>query len=172
MTTPSESQLTAEQLVKALNLEGHVEGGFYRRTFSADHRATIPTDNGERVTMSSIYYLLSAQSPIGHFHMNQSDIMHFFHKGDPITYYMLNPDGSLQTTILGPDPTKGHQMQMMVKGGTWKASKIPSNGQYGYGLIGEAVSPGFDYSDMQLGSKEKLLTLFPQHTTLINELSR
>ena len=132
----------------------------------------IATESGDRVTMTSIYYLLSAKSPIGHFHMNKSDIMHFFHKGDPITYYMLNADGSLQTTVLGPDPTQGHQMQMMVKGGTWKASKIPTDGKYGYGLIGEAVSPGFDYSDMQLGSKTKLLTLFPQHKKLINQLSR
>ena len=100
-----------------MNLEAHVEGGYFRQTFKADHRPTIATQNGDRVTMSSIYYLLSAQSPIGHFHMNQSDIMHYFHMGDPITYFMLNTDGSLQQTILGPDPIKGHQMQMMVKGG-------------------------------------------------------
>jgi predicted cupin superfamily sugar epimerase len=31
--------------------------------------------------------------------MNQSDIMHYFHTGDPITYYLLNNDGSLQKTI-------------------------------------------------------------------------
>lgn len=164
--------LTAEQLVTALGLEGHVEGGYFRQTFKADHRPTIATQNGDRMTMTSIYYLLSAQSPIGHFHMNVSDIMHYFHMGDPITYYLLNTDGSLQKTILGPDPTKGHHMQMMVKGGTWKASKIPTDGKYGYGLIGEAVSPGFEYSDMELGSRDKLVNLFPQHAQLIEKLSR
>ena len=122
--------------------------------------------------MTSIYYLLSAKSPIGHFHMNQSDIMHYFHTGDPITYYMMKPNGSLQTTVLGPDPTQGHQMQMMVKGGTWKASKIPANGKYGYGLIGEAVAPGFEYADMQLGKTSVLLKQFPQHQELIIKLSR
>ncbi|MBL4629756.1 MAG: cupin domain-containing protein [Paraglaciecola sp.] len=164
--------LTAEQLVTALGLEGHVEGGYFRQTFKADHRPTIATQNGDRMTMTSIYYLLSAQSPIGHFHMNVSDIMHYFHMGDPITYYLLSTDGSLQKTILGPDPTKGHHMQMMVKGGTWKASKIPTDGKYGYGLIGEAVSPGFEYSDMELGSRAKLVNLFPQHAQLIEKLSR
>jgi purine nucleoside permease/predicted cupin superfamily sugar epimerase len=167
-----EKILTAEELAKALNLEGHVEGGYFRQTFKADHRPTIATENGERVTMTSIYYLLSAKSPIGHFHMNQSDIMHYFHKGDPITYYMLKADGSLQKTILGPDPTKGHQMQMMVKGGTWKASIIPTDGKYGYGLIGEAVAPGFEYTDMQLGKTAMLISQFPQHKQLIVELSR
>jgi purine nucleoside permease/predicted cupin superfamily sugar epimerase len=163
---------TARQLAKSLNLESHVEGGYFRQTFKADHRPNIDTENGDRVTMTSIYYLLSAESPIGHFHMNQSDIMHYFHKGDPITYYMLEPDGSLQKTILGPDPIKGHQMQMMVKGGTWKASKISTNAKFGYGLIGEAVAPGFDYADMQLGKAATLLMQFPQHKDLIKELSR
>jgi purine nucleoside permease/predicted cupin superfamily sugar epimerase len=163
--------LTAKQLAKALNLEAHVEGGYFRQTFKADHRATISTENGDRVTMTSIYYLLTAESPIGHFHMNQSDIMHYFHMGDPITYYMINSDGSLQKTILGPDPTQGHQMQMLVKGGTWKASKTSTDGKYGYGLIGEAVAPGFEYADMQLGKKAMLLKQFPKHIQLIEELS-
>jgi predicted cupin superfamily sugar epimerase len=104
--------------------------------------------------------------------MNQSDIMHYFHTGDPISYYLLNPDGSIQIIVLGPDPTQGHKMQMMVKGGTWKASKVSVNGKYGYGLIGEAVAPGFDYSDMQLGQTSMLLNEFPQHKELIEELSR
>jgi purine nucleoside permease/predicted cupin superfamily sugar epimerase len=166
------SDNTAEQLISALNLEEHIEGGYFRQTFSADHRPKLITDNGERVTMTSIYYLLSAKSPIGYFHMNQSDIMHYFHTGDPISYYMVNPDGNMQTVILGPDPAQGHQMQMMVKGGTWKASKIKLDGEYGYGLIGEAVAPGFDYSDMQLGKSSMLLEKFPQHKQLILELSR
>lgn len=164
--------LTAAELAASLNLEAHVEGGYFRQTFKADHRPTIATENGQRVTMTSIYYLLSNESPIGHFHMNQSDIMHYFHTGDPITYYMLLPNGHLETVVLGPDPTAGHQMQMMVRGGTWKASKIPVNGKYGYGLIGEAVAPGFEYADMQLGQTAKLLELFPQHKHLVTELSR
>lgn len=164
--------LTAQQLVAALDLQGHVEGGYFRQTFSADHRPAIATQNGPRVTMTSIYYLLTKASPIGHFHKNQSDIMHYFHSGDPITYYMLHGDGHLQTTILGPDPTQGHQLQMLVKGGTWKASRININGPYGYGLIGEAVSPGFNYNDMQLGNTAQLLATFPQHHKLILALSR
>lgn len=168
----SDKILTATQLAKALNLEPHVEGGYFRQTFKADHRPNITTKQGDRVTMTSIYYLLSADSPVGYFHMNQSDIMHYFHKGDAITYYMLKPDGSMQITILGPDPSKGHQMQMMVKGGTWKASKIPTDAKYGYGLIGEAVAPGFDYADMQLGKTATLLKQFPQHKDYIQGLSR
>lgn len=165
-------RLTAEQIITSLDLTGHVEGGYFRQTFKADHRPTIPTQHGDRVTMTSIYYLLTAKSPIGHFHMNRSDIMHYFHLGDPITYYLINQDGSVETHILGPDPTKGHKMQMIVKGGTWKASKIPTTGAYGYGLIGEAVAPGFEYTDMQLGKQSQLLQQYPQHSALIKQLTR
>ena len=97
-----DKKLTAEQLIESLDLTGHVEGGFFRQTFKADHRPLISTETGDRVNMTSIYYLLSAQSPIGHFHMNRSDIMHYFHMGDPITYYLINQDGSLETHVLGP----------------------------------------------------------------------
>ncbi|MEP1382649.1 MAG: cupin domain-containing protein [Paraglaciecola sp.] len=170
--TLESTHLTTEQLVKALGLEGHVEGGYFKQTFKASHRPKISTDSGLRTLMTSIFYLLSAESPIGHFHMNQSDIMHYFHAGDPITYYLLHPDGTLETVIMGPDPTKGHKMQMMVKGGIWKASKIPTDEEYGYGLIGEAVAPGFEYEDMQLGETQKLLAEFPKHAELIKMLSR
>ncbi|ABG40744.1 purine nucleoside permease [Paraglaciecola sp. T6c] len=171
-TEPVDAKLSAEELIKSLNLTGHVEGGFYRQTFKADHRPMLSTEHGERVNMTSIYYLLSAKSPIGHFHMNRSDIMHYFHVGDPITYYLLNQDGSLETHILGPDPTQGHEMQMVVKGGTWKASKISTTGDYGYGLIGEAVAPGFEYQDMQLAEQAELVSTFPQHSDLIKTLTR
>ncbi|MGO4893466.1 cupin domain-containing protein [Flavobacterium sp. W21_SRS_FM6] len=170
-TTKLAQHLSTEELVKALNLEDHVEGGFFRQTFKAEHRPMIKTEAGPRVTMTSIYYLLSAESPIGHFHMNQSDIMHYFHMGDPITYTLIHPDGHLETIVMGSDPNKGQVMQMMVKGGIWKASNIPTDGEYGYGLIGEAVAPGFEYSDMQLGDKAALSAQFPQHKQLINQLS-
>jgi purine nucleoside permease/predicted cupin superfamily sugar epimerase len=165
------NKMNTQELVKALNLEAHVEGGYFRQTFKADHRPMIQTASGQRVTMTSIYYLLTAESPIGHFHMNQSDIMHYFHMGDPITYSLIQPDGQLETIVMGSDPSQGQVMQMMVKGGIWKASQIPTDGQYGYGLIGEAVAPGFEYSDMQLGEKEPLMMQFPQHISLIEQLS-
>lgn len=168
----SSDKLTAEQLITSLDLTAHVEGGYFRQTFKADHRPPISTQQGDRVTMTSIYYLLTAESPTGYFHMNRSDIMHYFHAGDPITYYLINQDGSVETHILGPDPTKGHKMQMVVKGGTWKASKIPTTGTYGYGLIGEAVAPGFEYADMQLGERSQLLQQYPQHSALIKQLTR
>src|SRR5690554_4665548 len=75
---------TAEMVATALNLSSHVEGGYYRRSYQADHRDLVNTQSGERFLMTSIYYMLTTQSPVGHFHLNKSDIMHYYHLGDPI----------------------------------------------------------------------------------------
>jgi len=162
--------LTAAELVEHLGLDGHVEGGFFRRTYASDY-TLLTEDDRERLTLSSIFYLLAAESPIGHFHLNQSDIVHYFHLGDPITYYLLHPTGELETTVMGSDVRRGQVLQLTVPGGVWKASEIPSNGSHGFGLISEAVTPGFEYDDMTLGYRDVLVAQFPQHDTLVKRLS-
>ena len=166
-TTPP----TAEELIKALDLDGHVEGGFFRRTFEATDTPRIPTEGGDRFSMTSIFYLLTSGGPVGHFHMNRSDIVHYFHLGDPIDYFLIHPNGRLEMLTMGPNPVEGHLLQMTVPGGIWKASRLQT-GPIGYGLISEAVSPGFDYGDMKLGSQQTLVNSFPQHEPIIRKLSR
>ena len=162
-----------QEIIQYLDLEAHVEGGYFRQTYKAPNSKLISTPSGERVTMTSIYYLLTHAAPIGHFHKNQSDIMHYFHAGDPITYYLIFPCGRLEEHILGANITLGHKLQLAVPGGVWKASTIATDcNEQGYGLIGEAVAPGFEYEDMVLGETQKLITAFPQHEKLITALSR
>ena len=163
-------RLTASELAEHLGLDGHVEGGFFRRTYASDY-ALLTADDRKRLSMSSIFYLLAAESPIGHFHLNQSDIVHYFHLGDPITYYLLHPTGELATVVMGSDIRNGQVLQLTVPGGVWKASEIPSDGPHGFGLISEAVTPGFEYDDMTLGYREQMLVSFPQYEELIQRLS-
>ena len=119
--------------------------------------------------MTPISYLLTGESRVGPWHLNRSDILHFFHLGAPITYYLIHPDGRLDRVILGPDPSKGHRLQLAVEGGTWKASHLEEGD---YGLISEAVAPGFEYEDMTLGELDKLLAQFPEHAELIEQFSK
>ena len=163
-------RLTASELATYLRLDGHVEGGFFRRTYASDYTLLTEGD-GERLSMSSIFYLLASESPIGHFHLNRSDIVHYFHLGDPITYYLLYPTGELRTVVMGSDVRNGQVLQLTVPGGVWKASEIPSDGPHGFGLISEAVTPGFEYDDMTLGYRDQMLVSFPQHEELVKRLS-
>lgn len=162
---------SAQQLIAELNLESHVEGGYFRRTYQADHRGPVETDGGDRFLMTSIFYLLTDESPVGHFHLNQSDIVHYYHLGDPIDYYLIDTEGDLTQVTLGHDVTQGHRLQLTVKGGVWKASRLRS-GPMGYGLISEAVSPGFDFADMTLGDNGWLGERFPEHRALFPGLTR
>ncbi len=156
-------------LIATLGLQAHVEGGYFARTFQPDHRPQVATPRGSRYTMTAIHYLLTDDSPIGHWHRNESDIVHFHHLGAPVHYYLLHPDGRLETAVLGPDLAAGQRLQLTVQGGVWKASHLP---QGEYGLISEAVAPGFDYADMALGTRAVLLQQFPQHADVIRAYTR
>ncbi|MDO8860530.1 cupin domain-containing protein [Haliea sp. E1-2-M8] len=156
-------------VIATLGLEAHVEGGYFARTFQPDHRPQVETPRGPRYTMTSIHYLLTNDSPIGHWHRNESDIVHFYHLGAPVHYYLLHPDGRLEQAVLGPDLAAGQRLQLTVHGGVWKASHLPAGE---YGLISEAVAPGFDYADMALGKRAELLAEFPQHADVVRAYTR
>ncbi|CRL52566.1 cupin domain-containing protein [Pseudomonas sp. URMO17WK12:I11] len=160
-----------KDLIAALDLEPHLEGGYYRRTYQSDDQSMVTTTGGQRYRMTSIFYLLTKDSPVGHFHLNQSDIVHYYHLGDAIEYSLIFPDGTLKTVLMGSDVIAGECLQLNVPGGVWKASRLVE-GSAGFGLISEAVSPGFDYADMELGAREKLSERFPEYSMLIERLTR
>ncbi len=120
------------EIIKALGLEPHIEGGFFRRTYQSDDQNMVVTAGGQRHCMTSIFYLLTQNSPIGHFHLNQSDIVHYYHLGDPIQYTLIFPDGTLKTVVMGHDVLAAQCLQLHVPGGIWKASQV-MHGAAGYG---------------------------------------
>ena len=100
--------LSAATLIEQLKLEPHVEGGYFRRTYNADHLAAIgPTrsadaaDSEQQSFCSAIYYLLCSQSPIGHLHRNRSDILHFHHSGQTLKYTLISPSGEISDGVMG-----------------------------------------------------------------------
>jgi len=73
---------------------------------------------------------------------------------------------------MGPYLDAGQALQLTVPGGVWKASRLSGGGSHGYGLVSEAVSPGFDYEDMTLGDRRLLTAAFPGHAELLQQLTR
>ncbi|MDA3868797.1 MAG: cupin domain-containing protein [Gammaproteobacteria bacterium] len=149
--------MNKQTLIKTLNLEPHPsESGYFKRTYTSPLNVHSPA--GVRPSLSSIYYLLSDDSPVGFLHKNRSDIIHYFHGGGAIRYWIIHPEGRLETATLGSDLAQGQTFQLTVKGGCWKASELISGE---YGLISEAVSPGFDYGDMELADAADMRRRFP-----------
>ena len=151
--------MNKRQLIEKLSLESHIEGGYFSRTYSSGLKIPVPSSSKPRCLLSSIFYMLTDDSPIGYLHKNKSDIIHYFHGGSPLSYLILHPDGNLETRILGTDLDKGQQLQLIVCGGCWKATELVSGE---FGLISEAVSPGFDYEDMELAEQKSIKSQFPQ----------
>ncbi len=146
-----------QTLIEQLQLEPHLEGGYFRRTYASG--MTLEAEPGKpRPSLSSIYYLLTDDSPIGYFHCNRSDILHYWHSGSALRYLLISPAGEFTSFVLGPDLQAGEQLQACVPGGYWKATVLE---QGEYGLLSEAVSPGFDYADMTLANRVQMQKDFP-----------
>ena len=145
-------------LIKQLSLVEHIEGGYFSETHRSEQIVSSDREGNERSIFTSIYYLLTDDRPIDYCHKNQSDIMHYFQAGSAITYLILYPSGRLDKVKLGLNFTNGEVGQLLVPGGCWKAAVL-EEGEFG--LIGEAVAPGFDYRDMEIAKADDLRQNFP-----------
>lgn len=134
------------QLIKQLDLEEHIEGGYYKRSYCA--KALVNEGTGQSLA-SSIYYLLTNKNSVGHFHKNKSDILHFHHGVGVIRYYLVSEQGQLSMVNMGSDLDKGQQLQLVVPAGVWKASELIEGDM---GLVSEVVIPEFRFEDMVLAS--------------------
>lgn len=157
--------MNKQDLITILKMSKHREGGYFSETYKSPLSINISQELGNRAIASSMYYMLTNDSPIGYLHINKSDILHFYQFGSPMIYYTIDPDGKFDTFILGPDIKQGQVLQKIVKGGVWKAS-ILKEGEFG--LLGEAVTPGFEYGDSEMATLLKIKTLFPN---LLNKIS-
>ncbi len=161
------SKLTANDLIHFLKLSPHQEGGY----FSEVYRSPISIEidgRGSRSLCTTIYYLLTSDRPTGHLHQNRSDIVHYFHLGDPAVYTTLDLGGHVESFTMGADLKAGHCAQRLVPGGFWKGSILVKSGSYA--LISESVSPGFDYADMQFATHELIRKQFPESLERVSHL--
>jgi uncharacterized protein len=150
--------MNKHELIKQLSLVEHIEGGYFTETHRSQENLSTNREGEDRALLTSIYYLLTDDRPIDHFHRNKSDIMHYFHCGSAITYLILEPSGKLTKAKLGLNFAQGEVAQLLVPGGFWKAAVL-ERGEFG--LIGEAVTPGFDYRDMEIGTASYFKNSFP-----------
>lgn len=152
---------SSRELIHRLGLVAHDEGGFYRPLYppmETDQSIVIPHDGSATHRYSTIFYMLTADSPLGYLHVNKADIVHCFHAGSPLTYVLITPDGHLTRRVLGPDLERGHEWQIVVPGGTWKATALEAGA---FGLISEVAVPAFDPRDREFGTADRIRHVFP-----------
>lgn len=141
MTCPPPS---AADLIAALSLEPHPEGGWYRETWRAE---AAP---GERASATAIHFLLEAHQR-SHWHRVDAAELWLWHAGWPLTLSMTQGDsGPVSTITLGGDVLAGQSPQVLVPPGWWQAASPKG----GWVLVSCVVSPGFEFSGFELASQE------------------
>lgn len=82
----------------------------------------------------------------------------------------LYPDGSSKNIILGRDLNKGQSVQVLVPKDVWQGSYLLEGGKFAF--MGTTMSPGFDFSDNEIGKRDDLIKFYPANTNLIQQLTQ
>lgn len=162
-----------ELLIQELGLLPHPEGGYFKEEYRSSiilEENSLPSHySGQRSCSTAIYFML-VEEDFSAFHRLRSDEIWHFYSGTPVLIHVISNEGEMQTIQLGPDFQKGQLFQFAIPAGVWFAAELADKASFC--LIGCTVSPGFDFKDFELGSKDYLLEKFPQHRKIITRLTR
>lgn len=157
--------MNPQDLIRALGLRPHPEGGHYAQTFKSP--TLLNTPQGLRAASTAIYFLLE-RGDFSAWHRVRSDEVWHFYAGEGLELHLLTDRGEYSKVRMGPQVLQGEQPQAVVPAGVWQAARPVG----AYALVGCTVAPGFDFADFELPTQEDLQRRFPQHARLIQDLTR
>ncbi|MCO6180239.1 cupin domain-containing protein [Ciceribacter sp. RN22] len=131
--------MRAEDIVAALGMQPHPEGGWYAETF----RDAADVGRGHS---TAIYYLLTAGQR-SHWHRvrDAAEVWHYY-AGAPLALRHA-PDGmTVETIRLGPAVLTGERPQAVIPANCWQAAESLGT----YTLVGCTVAPGFQFSAFEM----------------------
>ena len=129
------------ELARALDLQPHPEGGWFRETYRSPVEFEPEGYAGPRASATAIHFLLlpgEQSAP----HTVRSDEIWLWQRGGPL---LLNIGGDEIT--LGSDVAGGQLLQAVVSGGVSQFAR-PATDEYV--LVSCLVTPGFDFADFRL----------------------
>lgn len=142
MTPAMTPDMTAADIIAALDLVPHPEGGWYRQTWVA------PTDPGQRPSGTAIHFLLAAGER-SHWHKVDATEIWFWHAGAPLILSTAACDaGPAMAAVLGPDLRRGQRPQHIVPADWWQAARSAGD----WSLVSCTVSPGFQFAGFTLAA--------------------
>lgn len=159
---------SSSTVIPLLGLQAHPEGGWYRETFRSPVEVRL-ADGRIRSAGTSILFLLEA-GEFSAFHRVASDEIWHFHSGVPLELVTIDPSGNLESVTLGSDLSSGAKPHHAVPAGWWQAAA--PLGAEGYSLVGCTVSPGFDFADFVMPSREEMSAKFPAHRAEVVRFTR
>ena len=136
---PDSGSLTADEVIRMLNLEAHPEGGYYRETFRD------PATIAERSASTAIYFLLK-RGEISRWHrIDAVEVWHWY-AGAPLRLQIRNGEAPVETVLLGNNLVKDERPQAVVPAHAWQAAETLGE----WTLVGCTVAPGFEFAGFEL----------------------
>ena len=136
--------MTADELIRTLDLAPHPEGGWYRETWRSSAKP------GERPAATAVYYVLQPGEP-SRWNRIDADEMWLWHAGDPIDLSMAETDrGPIRTVRLGGRIESGEQPQVIIPAGQWQSAAPAEGGEAGYTFLSCIVAPAFEFDRYEL----------------------
>lgn len=160
------------QIIEKLELTPHPEGGYFKETYRSS--GEIKQDclgssfEGSRNYSTCIYFLLTSNDFSAFHRIKQDEIWHFY-DGSPIHLHVISPSGKYSKHRIGRDLAVGETPQLMVPAGCWFAAEVAL--ENAFSLVGCTVSPGFDFQDFEMRSRQELISLFPEQKDIISKLT-
>jgi hypothetical protein len=131
--------LSAEDVIRLLDLKPHPEGGYYRETFR-----DCQTIDGDRAASTAIYFLLK-RGERSHWHRVDAAEAFHWHAGSPLEL-RIHTNAGTQALRLGPDLALGERPQAVVPARAWQAAESLGD----WTLVGCTVAPGFRFEGFEL----------------------
>jgi uncharacterized protein len=129
----------ADEIIRALRLEPHPEGGHYRETFRD------PREVNGRAASTAIFFLLR-EGERSHWHrIDATEIWHWY-AGAPLELRISADHGPINSHCLGPNISTGEAPQIVVPARGWQSAKSLG----AYTLVGCTVAPAFDFAHFEL----------------------
>lgn len=131
--------MTAEEIIRKLDLSPHPEGGWFREIF----RDT--PEGGQRACSTAIYFLLEA-GQVSHWHrVDAAEVWHWY-AGAPLQLDIVDEDGIRTAVRLSANLKDGDEPIGIVSKNAWQRAR--SLGEWT--LVGCTVAPGFEFSGFEL----------------------
>ncbi|MBX5001818.1 cupin domain-containing protein [Rhizobium lentis] len=131
--------MAPEEIIRALGMEPHPEGGWYVQTFR-------DTSGGERGHSTAIYYLLT-RGQRSHWHRvhDAVEVWHYY-AGAPLSLHRSQDGAASETLTLGTNLSAGERPQAIVPANWWQSAETRGD----FTLVGCTVSPGFEFSSFEM----------------------
>lgn len=136
-------RVSAEELIRALQLQPHPEGGHYREVWRSEGA------DGSRGVGSSILFLLAAGER-SWWHRVDADEIWYFHAGAALELHRSPDERTAPITArLGVDITNGELPQWRVPKAWWQSAESTGD----WTLVSCAVAPAFQFEGFELAPR-------------------